>query len=166
MTKTTEETITSSHKNIYLREDETTSVTVISSKTLTSITLTSEGDQKVDTSSTDKFFVETETTIGSKQPPASAINTKTEVERTYSKVISIDEDNQRVKFKMFLPKGELLRSMDLDMFEDVKLAYVGAEFNFTVIKEKGRLSVQIEPYFPEYNPEMEDIFDELTELTE
>ncbi len=168
MVNTAEKT---THKNINLIQGELESLTINSpDHTSSFIRLTSEGGQTFQTIPTfdniENNFVQSDTTISTKQPYISNVKTKTETERTYSKVISIDENNSRAKIKMYLPKGEILRSIDVNMLKAENLANVGTKFYFTVIREKSGYRVQFEPYISEYNPEMEDIFDEINEMIE
>jgi hypothetical protein len=81
-------------------------------------------------------------------------------------VTSIDEEQSFATIKMSLPKGELLREIELSLLKRLNLGEIGKEFYFMSIDKPKGCELILEPYIPEYDHLINDALDELEKYVE
>lgn len=82
------------------------------------------------------------------------------------KVISINEEESSATIRMSLPKGEIQRIMSLSLLKRLNFAHEGIEFYFSSIEKNTGLELRLEPYIPEYDPFIEEVFEDLEKYVE
>lgn len=89
-----------------------------------------------------------------------AIDVKSE--KVFAKIISISDN---IVIELYLPDGEILRELKpyfKNIFAKQDLLYEDAEFYFVTIEKETGIEVAIEPYYREYKPELDAVYEELS----
>lgn len=85
-------------------------------------------------------------------------------EKVFAKLVAINDDS--IVIQLNLPKGELLRELPAyfkKALEKQDLLVIGAEFYFVTVEKEAGIEIVFEPYYRDYKPEVEDMYDFLME---